>query len=52
MQYYDDQIVKGLGKNVGLFPVPVLAGSKYTKSLSGGPNNSYVIFKNSKHVVG
>jgi len=49
--YYDSQIVKGLGKNVGLFPVPVLAGSKYKKSLSGGPNNSYVIFKNSKHVA-
>ncbi len=50
-QYYDDQISKGLGKNVGLFPVPVLPGSKYTKSLSGGPNNSYVIFKNSKNVA-
>ena len=49
-QYYDDQISKGLGKNVGLFPVPLLTGSKYPKSLSGGPNNSYVIFKNSKHV--
>ena len=50
-QYYDDQITKGLGKNVGLFPVPVLAGSKNMTSLSGGPNNSYVIFKNSKNVV-
>ncbi len=50
-QYYDDQITKGLGKNVGLFPVPVLSGSKYMKSLSGGPNNSYVIFKNSKNVA-
>jgi raffinose/stachyose/melibiose transport system substrate-binding protein len=49
--YYDSQIVKGLGKNVGLFPVPVLPGSKYKKSLSGGPNNSYVIFKNSTHVA-
>ena len=51
-QYYDDQIIKGLGsKNVGLFPVPVLSGSKYMKSLSGGPNNAYVIFKNSKNVA-
>lgn len=50
-QYYDNQITKGLGTNVGLFPVPVLSGSKYTKSLSGGPNNSYVIFKNSKNVA-
>ena len=51
-QYYDDQITKGLGsKNVGLFPVPLLMGSKYPKSLSGGPNNSYVIFKNSKNVA-
>ena len=51
-QYYDDQITKGLGSaNVGLFPVPVLSGSKYMKSLSGGPNNSYVIFKNSKNVA-
>ena len=49
-QYYDDQISKGLGKNVGLFPVPTAAGSKNPKLLSGGPNNSYVIFKNSKHV--
>jgi raffinose/stachyose/melibiose transport system substrate-binding protein len=49
--YYDSQIVKGLGKNVGLFPVPVLTGSKYQKSLSGGPNNSYVIFKKSTHVA-
>ncbi len=51
-QYYDDQITQGLGaSNVGLFPVPVLPGSLYTKSLSGGPNNSYVIFKNSKNVA-
>jgi ABC-type glycerol-3-phosphate transport system substrate-binding protein len=50
-QYYDDQITKGLGsKNVGLFPVPLLKGSKYPTSLSGGPNNSYVIFKTSKNV--
>ncbi|HEV3267656.1 MAG TPA: extracellular solute-binding protein [Acidimicrobiales bacterium] len=49
-QYYDTQISKGLGKNVGLFPVPALSGSKYPKSLSGGPNNSYVIFKTSKNV--
>lgn len=50
-QYYDTQISGGLGTNVGLFPVPPLSGSKYPKSLSGGPNNSYVIFKNSKHVA-
>ncbi len=51
-QYYDDQITKGLGSsNVALFPVPVLSGSKYTKSLSGGPNNSYVVFKTSKHLA-
>ena len=50
-QYYDDQISKGLGTNVGLFPVPLLKGSKYPQSLSGGPNNSYVIFKNSKNVA-
>lgn len=50
-QYYDAQIAKGLGSNVGLFPVPALSGSKYPKSLSGGPNNSYVIFKNSTHVA-
>ena len=50
-QYYDTQISQGLGTNVGLFPVPALTGSKYPKSLSGGPNNSYVIFKNSKHVA-
>jgi raffinose/stachyose/melibiose transport system substrate-binding protein len=50
-QYYDTQITKGLGsKNVGLFPVPQLSGAKYPKALSGGPNNSYVIFKSSKHV--
>jgi raffinose/stachyose/melibiose transport system substrate-binding protein len=50
-QYYDAQIAKGLGNNVGLFPVPALSGSKYPKALSGGPNNSYVIFKNAQHVA-
>ncbi len=50
-QYYDSQIAKGLGSNVGLFPVPALPGAKYPKALSGGPNNSYVIFKTSKHVA-
>ncbi len=50
-QYYDTQISAGLGTNVGLFPVPPLTGSKDPKSLSGGPNNSYVIFKNSTHVA-
>lgn len=50
-QYYDTQISKGLGTNVGLFPVPALSGSKFPKSLSGGPNNSYVIFKSSKNVA-
>jgi ABC-type glycerol-3-phosphate transport system substrate-binding protein len=41
----------GLGKNnVGLFPIPVLKGSKYDKVFSGGPNNAYVIFKTSKHI--
>jgi raffinose/stachyose/melibiose transport system substrate-binding protein len=50
-QYYDTQISAGLGSNVGLFPVPPLTGSTYPKSLSGGPNNSYVIFKNSTHVA-
>ena len=42
----------GLGKNnVGLFPIPVLPGSKFRKAFSGGPNNAYVIFKSSKHVL-
>jgi raffinose/stachyose/melibiose transport system substrate-binding protein len=50
-QYYDSQIAKGLGTNVGLFPVPALSGAKYPKALSGGPNNSYVIFKNAKNVA-
>jgi ABC-type glycerol-3-phosphate transport system substrate-binding protein len=50
-QFYDQQIQQGLGKNVGVFPVPTLPGSKYPKVLSGGPNNSYVIFKSSKHVA-
>ncbi|MGA7835465.1 MAG: extracellular solute-binding protein, partial [Acidimicrobiales bacterium] len=50
-QYYDTQISDGLGTNVGLFPVPALTGSKFPKSLSGGPNNAYVIFKNSTHVA-
>ena len=41
----------GLGKNnVGIFPIPVLRGSKYPKAFSGGPNNAYVIFKTSKHI--
>jgi ABC-type glycerol-3-phosphate transport system substrate-binding protein len=50
-QYYDTQIATGLGSNVGLFPVPALSGSKDPKSLSGGPNNAYVIFKNSTHTA-
>ena len=35
--------------NVGIFPVPALPGAKYPKILSGGPNNDYVIFKNTKY---
>ncbi|HTX00282.1 MAG TPA: ABC transporter substrate-binding protein, partial [Acidimicrobiales bacterium] len=50
-EYYDSQITAGLGDNVGLFPVPTLPGSKYPHVLSGGPNNSYVIFKTSKHIA-
>jgi raffinose/stachyose/melibiose transport system substrate-binding protein len=50
-QYYDTQITAGLHSNVGLFPVPALTGSKDPKSLSGGPNNAYVIFKNSTHTA-
>jgi ABC-type glycerol-3-phosphate transport system substrate-binding protein len=50
--FYNTQFQKGLGaSNVGLFPVPSLPGDKYPKSFSGGPNNSYVIFKSSKHVA-
>ena len=49
--FYNAQFQKGLGTKVGLFPIPSLSGSKYPLSLSGGPNNSYVIFKNSKHVT-
>jgi len=48
--FFNSSFQKGLGKNVGLFPVPVLPGGVNMKSLSGGPNNSYVIFKNSTHV--
>jgi hypothetical protein len=43
--------MKGLGSNVGIFPVPVLPGSEFPKSLSGGPNNAYSIFKTSKYVA-
>jgi raffinose/stachyose/melibiose transport system substrate-binding protein len=51
-QFYDTQFENGLGKaNVGLFPVPTLPGSDYPRVLSGGPNNSYVIFKTSKHIA-
>jgi raffinose/stachyose/melibiose transport system substrate-binding protein len=49
--FFNSQFTKGLGSNVGIFPIPVLPGSEFTKSLSGGPNNSYVVFKNSKHVA-
>jgi raffinose/stachyose/melibiose transport system substrate-binding protein len=49
--FFNSQFMKGLGSNVGLFPIPVLPGSEFTKSLSGGPNNSYVVFKTSKHVA-
>jgi raffinose/stachyose/melibiose transport system substrate-binding protein len=49
--FYNSQFMKGLGSNVGIFPVPVLPGSEYPKSLSGGPNNAYSIFKTSKYVA-
>jgi raffinose/stachyose/melibiose transport system substrate-binding protein len=49
--FYNSQFMKGLGSNVGLFPIPVLPGSQFPKSLSGGPNNSYVVFKSSKYVA-
>ncbi|HTW20949.1 MAG TPA: extracellular solute-binding protein [Mycobacteriales bacterium] len=49
--FFNSQFEKGLGSNVGLFPIPSLPGSEFTKSLSGGPNNAYVVFKNSKHIA-
>ncbi|HEX4658608.1 MAG TPA: extracellular solute-binding protein [Streptosporangiaceae bacterium] len=49
--FYNSQFMKGLGSNVGLFPIPVLPGSQFPKSLSGGPNNAYSIFKTSKYVA-
>jgi raffinose/stachyose/melibiose transport system substrate-binding protein len=49
--FYDSTFTKGLGNNVSMFPVPVLAGATDTHSLSGGPNNAYVVFKTSKHVA-
>jgi raffinose/stachyose/melibiose transport system substrate-binding protein len=49
--FYNSQFMKGLGSNVGIFPVPVLPGSEFPKSLSGGPNNAYSIFKTSKNVA-
>jgi raffinose/stachyose/melibiose transport system substrate-binding protein len=48
--FYNSQISKGLGSNVGLFPIPTLTGSQSPNSLSGGPNNEYSIFKASTHV--
>lgn len=49
--FFNSQFMKGLGSNVGLFPIPVLPGSQFQHSLSGGPNNAYVVFKNSKYVA-
>ncbi len=50
--FYNTQFQTSLGNaNVGLFPVPTLPGSEYPKEFSGGPNNSYVIFKTSKHIA-
>ena len=49
--FFNSQFMKGLGTKVGLFPVPVLPGSQFPKSLSGGPNNAYVVFKASKNVA-
>jgi len=49
--FYNSTFTKSLGTtNVGLFPVPVLAGSQFPQSLSGGPNNSYVVFKSTKNL--
>jgi raffinose/stachyose/melibiose transport system substrate-binding protein len=41
--------VGSMKTNVGIFPVPALPGAKFPKILSGGPNNDYVIFKNTKY---
>jgi raffinose/stachyose/melibiose transport system substrate-binding protein len=41
--------VGAMKPNIGIFPVPALPGAKYPKILSGGPNNDYVIFKNTKY---
>lgn len=49
--FYNSTFSKGLGDNVGEFPVPVLPGATDPHSLSGGPNNAYVVFKSSKHVA-
>jgi raffinose/stachyose/melibiose transport system substrate-binding protein len=49
--FFNSQFTKGLGTNVGLFPIPSLPGSQFPKSLSGGPNNAYVVFKTSKNVA-
>ncbi len=43
--------VADFASNVGLFPIPVLPGSQFPKSLSGGPNNAYSVFKTSKYVA-
>jgi ABC-type glycerol-3-phosphate transport system substrate-binding protein len=31
--FFNSQFMKGLGSNVGLFPIPVLPGSQFPKSL-------------------
>ena len=49
--FYNSTFSKGLGSNVSMFPVPVLAGAQYPHSLSGGPNNAYVVLKSSTHVA-
>ena len=49
--FYNSQFTAGLGSKVGIFPVPTLPGSQFPKSLSGGPNNAYVVFKSSQHVA-
>ena len=45
----NDPIFKAMGKNVGTFAIPQLAGSKYKKILAGGTNVAVSITKYSKN---
>jgi raffinose/stachyose/melibiose transport system substrate-binding protein len=45
----NDQLYKSMGDNVGEFPIPTLAGSRYPNILPGGTNEALAVTKYSRN---